>query len=537
MDQFNFSYFPYTNFNETNLDWIMEHITACGNFWTASQSSMVLDPDQGTGVSFYLNDMTGRPGVPEPQLGDAVFYSEEGITYVAFIDDVVGGGGSNPEFISFRRYRLTGPQGDPGTPGGGGTGLTEEIKEALLQLARKVAYIDADGEDYYQDLYDALYNVEPPASLVSIDAVYTQSGTVYDTDNLYSLEEDLVVTAYYSDGTSAVIPAQDYTLSGTLTVGTSTITVSYGGMTDTFSVTVTENPAPPVTLVSIDAVYTQSGTVYDNDSLNSLKADLVVTATYSDSTTAVIPAADYTLSGTLTAGTSTITASYGGKSDTFTVSVTAYPLPAGYTMYDYVQNTSRGSNSSYVHTGIDYSYVTDDYEHIIEVAVLSGTTTAGGLFGLRERSGSAANAIAVWYKATTGNTDNLAVVAAETDTGYTLTIGSTKSVIKFTHSNGQTIVTLDNTTVISTADKTFTVASGKYISLFGVTTANSATSGFTNATAKFYSYTVRKISTNEIVAQYIPCTNDSNQAGLYDIIGRAFITADGGASNLAAGND
>lgn len=332
MDQFNFSYFPYSNFNETNLDWIMEHITACGNFWTASQSSLVLDPDQGTGVSFYLNDMTGRPGVPEPQLGDAVFYSEEGITYVAFIDDVVGGGGSNPEFISFRRFRLTGPQGDPGTPGGGGTGLTEEIKQALLQLARKVAYIDADGEDYYQDLYDALYSVEPPATLVSIDAVYTQSGTVYNTDNLYSLEEDLVVTANYSDGTSAVIPAQDYTLSGTLTVGTSTITVSYGGMTDTFSVMVTENPAP-VTLVSIDAVYTQRGTVFYTDSLNSLEEDLIVTAYYSDNTSSVIPASDYTLSGTLTVGTSTISVNYDGETDTFTVDV--WPV-----FYDYIINTS-----------------------------------------------------------------------------------------------------------------------------------------------------------------------------------------------------
>ena len=259
MDQFNFSYFPYTNFNEANLDWIMEHITACGNFWTASQSSLILDPDHGTGVSFYLNDMTGRPGVPEPQLGDAVFYSEEGITYVGFIDDVVGGGGSNPEFISFRRYRLTGPQGDPGTPGG--TGLTEEIKQALLQLARKVAYIDADGEDYYQDLYDALYNVEPPASLVSIDAVYTQSGTVYDTDNLYSLEEDLVVTAYYSDGTSAVIPAQDYTLSGTLTVGTSTITVSYEGKTDTFTVTVSQHADPRTLLYNWDLTQSLTDTV------------------------------------------------------------------------------------------------------------------------------------------------------------------------------------------------------------------------------------------------------------------------------------
>lgn len=38
-----------------------------------------------------------------------------------------------------------------------GAGLTEEIKQALLQLAQMVAYIDEHGQDYYDDLYNALY--------------------------------------------------------------------------------------------------------------------------------------------------------------------------------------------------------------------------------------------------------------------------------------------------------------------------------------------------------------------------------------------
>jgi hypothetical protein len=46
-----------------------------------------------------------------------------------------------------------------------------------------------------------------------------------------------VVTASYDDSTTAVIT--DYVLNGTVAEGTSTITVSYGGFTDTFSVTVT----------------------------------------------------------------------------------------------------------------------------------------------------------------------------------------------------------------------------------------------------------------------------------------------------------
>lgn len=190
-------------------------------------------------------------------------------------------------------------------------GLTEEIKQALLDCFEHVAWTDEHGQDYVDALEAALY---PPAELASISAVYTQSGTVYTTDSLDDLKSDLVVTAHYTDSTTETVTT--YTLSGTLTEGTSVITVSYGGKTTTFNVTVTA----PATLSSITAVYTQSGTVYDTDSLDSLKTDLVVTAVYSDSTTQTVT--DYTLSGTLTEGTSTITVSYGGKTTTFSVTVT-----------------------------------------------------------------------------------------------------------------------------------------------------------------------------------------------------------------------
>ena len=118
--------------------------------------------------------------------------------------------------------------------GGSGSGLTEDIKQALLDCFENVAWINDDGQSYYDALEDALY---PTAYLVSIDAVYTQSGTVYETDSLDSLKADLVVTAHMSDGTTQTVTT--YTLSGTLATGTSTITVAYGGKTTTFSVVVT----------------------------------------------------------------------------------------------------------------------------------------------------------------------------------------------------------------------------------------------------------------------------------------------------------
>lgn len=115
-------------------------------------------------------------------------------------------------------------------------GMPADLRLALLQIAQKVAYIDDQGAQYYQDLYDALV---PSAILTGISAVYTQSGTVYDTDSLDDLKDDLVVTASYSDGTTETLPASAYTLSGTLEAGTSTVTVSYEDKTATFTVTVT----------------------------------------------------------------------------------------------------------------------------------------------------------------------------------------------------------------------------------------------------------------------------------------------------------
>ena len=526
---FEWNVYPYTDFNKVNLDWICRQISACGTFWTASSYELILDPDQGTGVGFYPNDLTGPEGAT-PTNGDAVFYDEDGLTYVAFIDDLTDG-----EYVSFRRFRLTGPQGEPGTPGGGGTGLTEDIKQALLQLAQKVAYIDANGPQYYQDLYDALYDVDPPATLVSISAVYTQSGTVYDTDSLDSLKTDLVVTATYSDSTTAVIPAADYTLSGSLTVGTSSITVTYGGETDSFNVTVTENPAPPVTLVSIEAVYTQSGTVYNTDSLNSLKTDLVVTATYSDSSSAIIPGTDYTLSGTLTVGTSTITVTYDGETDTFTVTVTKNydALPAGYTAYDYVRNTATGNNNSAVATGLTDVYANSGYSHEVEFLLVSGTSTSGGLWGLRATTGTPNNSLTAWIKNT--DTDNFAVVASQNDTTFTLTASKvTANVMEVTHENGYTLTKFNGSTVANVADKTLT-SSGE-INLFKAYTASSVNSGFTNCVIRIYSYKVKNLSTDEYAAYMIPCKNSSDVSGFYDTARDTFYIANV-SSTLVAENE
>ena len=112
-------------------------------------------------------------------------------------------------------------------------GLRDSFKQALLQLASKVAYIDEDGQDYYDALYSALYDVE----LISISASLAQGTVILDIDTLNDLKQYLTVTAHFDNGTSTEVTT--YELSGTLTAGTSIITVTYEDATTTLNVNVT----------------------------------------------------------------------------------------------------------------------------------------------------------------------------------------------------------------------------------------------------------------------------------------------------------
>lgn len=116
------------------------------------------------------------------------------------------------------------------------TGLSEEIKVALLDCFEHVAWVDEHGQDYYDALYNALHT---DTALVRITATFAQGSLkVYEDTPLNSLKAYLTVTGYYDDGETEIL--RDYSLSGELKVGTSTITVSKDGKTATFEVTVTQ---------------------------------------------------------------------------------------------------------------------------------------------------------------------------------------------------------------------------------------------------------------------------------------------------------
>lgn len=152
--------------------------------------------------------------------------------------------------------------------------------------------------------------IVPEPTLTGITASYTGGDVVIGT--ALSALVGIVVTASYSDGTTKTVT--DYTLSGSIADGSNTITVTYEGMTATFTVTGVEEE-PEVTLSSISATYT-GGNVAVGTAVTDLTG-ITVTAHYSDGSTA--PVTGYTLSGEIAEGSNTITVSYGGKTTTFVV--------------------------------------------------------------------------------------------------------------------------------------------------------------------------------------------------------------------------
>lgn len=409
-----------------------------------------------------------------------------------------------------------------------GGAVSDDLKQALLQLAQKVAYIDDQGQTYYDDLYNALYQ---PRSLDSIDAVFNQgSAVIYDTASLNSLKQYLTVTANYSDGTREMLPDSAYTLSGTLTVGTSTVTASYQGKTDTFAVTVTEAPV----LDSISAVYTQSSTVYDTDSIDSLKDDLVVTAHYADSSTQTVPATDYVLSGTLTVGTSTITVTYQGKTTTFSVTVSEEPIPSDYQQVEYLEATQTSATSGgYFNTGVNSpEHTTLQYvagfmpsgtpptaktkQNIIGTRKTATGNTNDVGFSMDVRSDNAAigafSGISVYFEESTIN-QRFDLTATWTATGLTINNGSSTE-----SAEGETRGSV-----------------GYPICVFGLKKA--ANTQYTN-TFNGRIYYAKAYADGELIVDMVPCYRKSdNVIGMYNKATGSFRTATGSAAVFTAGPD
>lgn len=250
-----FEHWPYTNFHDLNLDWIIKKIP---EVFTASAQAV---QSAETAVSA-KNDAVAAKDAAQLSAENAAASeesagqsAESAQNYAEHIADPVGGLVTG--WLDDNITPTTPPVDASLTVQGAAAdakktgdeisdlksqiatgGLKDSIKNALLQIASKVAYIDEDGQDYYDALYSAFYNVK----VVSISAVFDNGGEyIFDTASLDDLKQYLTVTASYDNGTSGEVTG--YTLSGSMVAGIQEITVSFSGKTATFNVTVYHNYA------------------------------------------------------------------------------------------------------------------------------------------------------------------------------------------------------------------------------------------------------------------------------------------------------
>lgn len=117
-------------------------------------------------------------------------------------------------------------------------GLTTAQVNALDGMFKVCAYDDSKDVSGAYAAFREAFGLDSSGgdttdkSLTSISATY--SGGSVPVGTAVSALTGVVVTAHYSDGSTAVVTG--YTLSGTIAEGSNTVTVSYGGMTATITV-------------------------------------------------------------------------------------------------------------------------------------------------------------------------------------------------------------------------------------------------------------------------------------------------------------
>lgn len=413
---------------------------------------------------------------------------------------------------------------------GGGSGMSTAFKQALHNILEKVAYVDEYGQTYLDALDDAMY---PPVTAISLNTNSLSFASLNSTQQLTATTTPQGGVVTWSSSNESIATVSSDGLVTSVGYGNATITATSGSVSATCSVVVAQ-----ATLVSISAVYTQSGTVYDADSLDSLKPNLVVTAHWSNNTTSTVPSTDYTLSGTLTVGTSTITVTYGGKTTTFTVQVSSL-IPSGYTKYDYitydyqiggtsVENgiiTDISMSSEYI-LDTRFSYTRDDSGYATNTECIMGSrSSASGAkeFALFENRKNLR--LGYWY----GGVDSQNIINCTQGTVNHLIFKPVGLSQDYPDNAVINIDGVDYNTGATATDETWS----PWFTFFGYGT--SATScGKTNRHELKIGRTQIKSKTNTILYDFIPVYNGTNY-GFYERINEKFY-APQTPSNFLGGN-
>lgn len=382
------------------------------------------------------------------------------------------------------------------------------------------------------------------AANAAIAAMSTTAPSLYDiTKSLSHCSlSNAAVTVDSGDSYSATITAASGYILDTVTIlmGNTDITSSvYNSSTGTIYIAsvsgnlsiVASASEIAVALLSISASYNSGDAIIrTSNALNDLKNYLTVTAFYDDSSSSVLSAGDYTLSGTLALASGeydvsaqTITVSYEGKTATFSVAVynditqSKVSLPSGYTQIAMIEST--GSNC-YIDTGILGSAV-DHVEYGVQAMSGIGNGTNWHVL-----SGSR-----VWYPYFRQGKSGARNFQGKNET----TSGSATSIDTTWEANTNYIIQAYPTVVINGTTITTIASAGSADNVNLCVFARNGGSNILDYGKIRMFYIKMYDSQDQLTHYFIPCKNSSDVAGLYDTVGDAFFPSSGSAALVAGG--
>ena len=301
-----------------------------------------------------------------------------------------------------------------------------------------------------------------------------------------------------------------------------------------------EDPeVPEATLTSISIGYTQGNTtIFESQDIDDLKRYLTVSAHYNDGSIETVN--DYTLSGQLQAGISTITTSYNGYTASFNVITTEFVLPEGYTKYDYIQRKASAKGNTYAQENFIWLPAIPDLNSLSfegRFGQKPDTTNATtGVWGARLSEGLG---YSMYWNATSEEPYHLYVRGKKLETSFPKDLDDIKVVIDNPENppykvfiNGEQV---EKDVVGAGA---WTTETDYYLetpmSLFNNIPAGNTSNMYINWTARI-GYMMFRNSNGECVAYFTPCTNPDNKIGMYDQISKTFYTASKAAA-VTVGN-
>lgn len=302
-----------------------------------------------------------------------------------------------------------------------------------------------------------------PSAISVVEGSIALEYTVGDTPDLSTLKA--VIT--YDNGEAETVGSDKLTVTGldTSTAGTKTVTIKWGDLSTTVSVTV-KDKAAPVTLSSIKILSNSISTsIALGDTLN--LSGIQVEATYSDGTTKPIAYADLQISGvnTAVAGKQTLTVTYGGKSANIEINV------IGVTSIQVSGDTLK--NEIMVGSALDTSALkalvtySDGKTEIVGVSQLTvglvDTTTPGEKYLSIEYKG-----FTLSYKVTVIGVSSIKInpgsVATSVRIGTALDTSSVSALLTYTNGNEKALsaseLVVSPVDTSSAGDKTLTVSYG-----------------------------------------------------------------------------